>query len=719
MTKKRALALLALLVSAVLFAGIRPAAATNTGAGSALTLRVVDVSPNSPVISAKNEQLSFTLQLTNSSDIPVPKVSISGNRSDPISTETALRAQLRHPTPPDPDLAGKDLTGQTVTVPAHGSREITVITQTSTQTDSGICLCNPAIYPVYFTASWTDAQGTTHSTSAQTYFPAFNKTPTPMRVSWVWPLLDRPHRLAHSDLFTDDDLAHEVGPNGRLNDLLSTLERLTDTPVSLTVLIDPELIDELITMSHGYRYWSGDHLVTGTGQSAAMVWLTRLQTVLRDRDIELAATPYGDPAVDSLARHGLDWTNVPDAAFAGRVEQALGRSLQFDVAWPDGGFAHPVGLARLRRHGVHTVLLSDTAFRGPAPSTPAADALTTIPTARGPLTAAVLSTGLEAQVQAVTTTEPGLSALPALVASLAIQVVQAPTAAHSVVLAPARYADVDPISAARAIAATTSPPWARSVGLRAAAAGAVTPAPRAPLRLHLATPGIARSLAGTVKTVQRLEQPLAALFARPADASARLGALPAAEQRVLATGLLGDPAMAQAEAQVLLGTLTSIENGVRLVHPTVGTYTLTSKDAELPVTIDNRLDVPVKVRLRTSHEPGFSTPGIAKVHVVPAGQRVEVKIATHADQVRLIRLRVFLDTPGPAALQLGQPIQLTVHSTVLGMIGIVITIVASAVLAVALVLRFTRLWRKRRAHAAASPPRPPPVPLESAGAGAP
>lgn len=736
MTRGRAIALLLLMVSTLLLAAARPAAADDTTVGAALSLRVVDVLPNSPAISQHKTPLVFTLEVTNSSDVPVAKVVVGGNRSDPISSESALRAELSHPTPPHPELAGKDLPSRTVAVPAHSSREVTIVTTTSTETSAGICLCHQAIYPVYFTATWTDAQGQVRTTVAQTYIPAFNTAPTPMQVTWVWPLLDRPHRLAHSDLFTDDDLAREVAPDGRLNNLLSTLERVRSSPVRMTVLIDPELIDELITMSQGYQYWTDTGLVTGSGGAAASIWLSRLRAVLTDQNIELAATPYADPAVDSLSRHDLSWANVPDSAFTQRVEAALGRPLQFDMSWPNEGFAHPITMARLRQHGVRTVLLADTAFRGNDPTTPAQDALTTIATPHSELTGAVLSTSLENAVEAATAQAPGLSAVPDLVASLALQVVEAPTAAHSVVLAPSRYADVDPISAARAMEATTSLPWARSIGLRAAVSGGVTPAARAPMRTRLPTPGIPGEVARAVRSLQRLTPPLTALFARPADAAARLGGLPAAEQRVVATGLLGDPTAARANAQVLRRMVDALRRGVQLVHPAVGTYTLTSRDAELPVTIDNRLDVPVRVRLRTSREPGFSTPGIDKLHVVPAGQRVEVKIAAHVDQVRRIQLRVYLDTPGPDHLQLGQPIELTVRSTVLGTIGIVITIVAGAVLALALVYRFSRLWRKRRSNGGGATPPPGPTttpsgdpagapqpadpsgPLQSAGTGA-
>jgi hypothetical protein len=74
-------------------------------------------------------------------------------------------------------------------------------------------------------------------------------------VNFVWPLVDRPH-LGVGGVFLDDDLQAAVSPGGRLSILL---DGLTDTGASrlpagsVTMVIDPQLLDELDRMTSAYR----------------------------------------------------------------------------------------------------------------------------------------------------------------------------------------------------------------------------------------------------------------------------------------------------------------------------------------------------------------------------------------------------------------------------------------------------------------------------------
>ena len=80
--------------------------------------------------------------------------------------------------------------------------------QTSLQNGDGLCLCADAIYPLYFTVHYPGTAPTRVVGVAQTYLPAFGvSTPHPVQVGWVWPLIDRPHRVTSDTVFLDDDLA--------------------------------------------------------------------------------------------------------------------------------------------------------------------------------------------------------------------------------------------------------------------------------------------------------------------------------------------------------------------------------------------------------------------------------------------------------------------------------------------------------------------------------
>ncbi len=129
-----------------------------------------------------------------------------------------------------------------------------------------------------------------------TYLPAFYQKPAPDRVTWLWPLIDQPHRLLQDAVFTDDQLAGTVALGGRLDRALQVVEQVGPT-IPLTLVVDPELIDELAVMASntGYRVQSGAHTVSGTGRPAAVAWLDRLRT----RPREQSRTP---PGIHSLRR---------------------------------------------------------------------------------------------------------------------------------------------------------------------------------------------------------------------------------------------------------------------------------------------------------------------------------------------------------------------------------------------------------------------------------
>ncbi|RIJ79174.1 hypothetical protein D1871_00170 [Nakamurella silvestris] len=73
----------------------------------------------------------------------------------------------------------------------------------------------------------------------------------PIEVNMLWPVIDRPH-VAADGSFLDDDLALSLANGGRLDSVLDVLEQSTPPAGSVTLVVDPELLDELDRMSHGY-----------------------------------------------------------------------------------------------------------------------------------------------------------------------------------------------------------------------------------------------------------------------------------------------------------------------------------------------------------------------------------------------------------------------------------------------------------------------------------
>jgi len=73
----------------------------------------------------------------------------------------------------------------------------------------------------------------------------------PIEVNMLWPVVDRPH-VAADGSFLDDDLAPSLRSGGRLDTVLDVLEESRPPTGSVTLVVDPELLDELDRMSRGY-----------------------------------------------------------------------------------------------------------------------------------------------------------------------------------------------------------------------------------------------------------------------------------------------------------------------------------------------------------------------------------------------------------------------------------------------------------------------------------
>jgi hypothetical protein len=190
----------------------------------------------------------------------------------------------------------------------------------------------------------------------------------------------------------------------------------------------------------------------------------------------------------------------------------------------------------------------------------------------------------------------------------------------------------------------------------------------------------------------------ALLDSRDPAARAFVAGLPIAIQRA-ESAAWGDKLFAGAGAAFandLSTTVDTITNGVHIGNPQNSSYTLASNTADLPITVDNELPYAVNVRVKITTNPaglpGFSTKSLPVQHV-DSKQKKTVKIHTTTTARGRIRINAVLLTPDNVEISSQA---LTVRSTALGFVGVLITIVAGAVLALALIVRFTRRWQHRR-----------------------
>ncbi|MER7717492.1 DUF6049 family protein [Streptomyces flaveolus] len=126
------------------------------------------------------------------------------------------------------------------------------------------------------------------------------------KTTYLWPLVSTTHMAAETGpneeqtpVFLNDDLAKEISPGGRLNQMV-TLGKDLD----VTWVVDPDLLASVDAMTGSYRVRNGDDTVRGTHQEVAKQWLADLQDAVTDK--EVVALPFADPDLASLAHNGTD-----------------------------------------------------------------------------------------------------------------------------------------------------------------------------------------------------------------------------------------------------------------------------------------------------------------------------------------------------------------------------------------------------------------------------
>ena len=482
-------------------------AATTVGSPS-VTVTLDSMSPRSPDATKPAQKVTFRVTITNDTDTTYSDLQLGLQRGLPIDQQNLLDAAIAKPPETDYHVPSpKDL--------KHGLLPRQTITGTyqTTPSSDDMCLCFGGVYPYALVVKGvTDpSTGLVEVGRTQVFVPSFQQAPKPVQVGWVWPLLDTPHRTLESNVFTDETLAGEVGPGGRLNRALRVAE-LVAGKVRLTLVIDPDLLDSLAVMAAptGYRVQkAGGGTVAGTGGQLAAAWLARLKAVRAEHDVVLTA--YADPDVNAITRAGLKYSTALDPQVQARISPTLDGDFSSDLlTWPAGDALTSRALDALVGGGASTVLLSDASLPGQNKTEPKPDAISPLPAAAGQADALVTDSAIQKTVNRALK----LGANPAadeqtLLAQLAIRAEQQPTKSHFVVITPDRYVDTNPAIAAALILETRGTGWSTPIGLRTAL-DTVKPVDRGALQTQVEDPS-AELHPDDMSSLARIEQQVASM----------------------------------------------------------------------------------------------------------------------------------------------------------------------------------------------------------------
>ncbi|MBF6176087.1 hypothetical protein IU476_31950 [Nocardia blacklockiae] len=403
---------LALAVLAAPFAG--PAAAQPAGSGSStsapkfLKLTLDSVTPNT-VTTSSDSVLTVSGTVTNIGDRVVDDVSVRIQRASAITTPSGLRSTLRldqvnyDVVAPFQDVTEQLTPGQRkqfslrigVRDGVHGG---------GAPVSSSLGITEPGVYPLLLNVNGEPAYGNqARLDDARFLLPVVGLPPTstdakeagaqavppntdaPVATTMVWPLADRPRRVAGipgsvdgKDLLTDDELAGELAPGGRLDQLLSALESTVRPDAArepgrsgpglasaVCLAIDPDLLLTVSDMIDGYRVLASPSdpdgpTRDGAGSTAAQSWLDRLRTLAPS--MCTVALPFAQVDIGALAAvHDPELTARAIDAPADIVDSLLSVKSVRGVALPASGSLDAEGATLLAGHGYQTSVLADNA----------------------------------------------------------------------------------------------------------------------------------------------------------------------------------------------------------------------------------------------------------------------------------------------------------------------------------------------------------------------
>ncbi|MFE1959739.1 DUF6049 family protein [Streptomyces sp. NPDC059479] len=412
-------------------------------------------------------------------------------------------------------------------------------------------------------------------------------------LTYLWPLISSTHLSAETGsddqqtpVFENDDLAEELAPGGRLEQMVSLGNQL---PV--TWVIDPDLLATADAMTGNYSIRSGNTTVPGTNQAMALKWLNELEKAVQGRKV--VALPFGDPDLASLAHRGKDVSGAlshlqPATDVAGKtVETVLHVKPSVDFAWPVDGAIDPSIVDVATSAGAHHVITRSDSLQ---------DNLSYTASAARPIgggtTAVVADTRLSTAFQGdMTATGSSTLAVQKFLAQSLALTLQEPDNQRSIVVAPQRMPTAGQAqSMARALRGLDTERWTEPSDLITAAAAtpdddATTKVPgsgRYPKKLRgqeLPT----QAFLDIQRTQSRLDN-FKAILSSPDRVAAPFGN---AIGRAVSTSWRGDRDSAQQYRDTVESYLLGLTNEVQLIPKSV--LTLSGRSATIPVTVQNKL----------------------------------------------------------------------------------------------------------------------------------
>lgn len=647
-----------------------------------------------PAAPGPDDTLSIAGRVRNTGTSPLREVEVRLlTRRSPL----ALRGDVARRTSVDAETGDLDLVPdvgiELPDVPA-GATERFTLTMPLAELDLG----EFGVYPLAVQALSTGAPAATLPTVLP-WMPE-DAEPSPTSLAWLWPA---PARFG-PDGTVEEDLAAALAPGGRLDSLVRAAR--TSKQANAAVLLDPLLLEMAASLRQADQ-------TTATPSPAASssppppdpAWLTAL------RSGPSYLLPYGDP--DLMALHRAGQLEAVHAAVerAQRVARMAGLD-DTPLAWPVGGAA-TAAAARSVAPLVRAVLLADEAMppqEAPA-YTPAGRATLTTPA--GPADVLLADTVLS-ELAAVRPVEDDPARTPgalrqAFLAETAMITAERPAVSRTVLVAPARGWDPDPALAAELLGLAGEVPWLRPTAPSEMLATAAPDLPRsAPVYPSAARAAeLPTAYLRDVAALERSSRTVSSVLADPAAEYDRAAASAAELRSAALRPALRDGAPARApvayarqRADLLAEARREVERRRERVRIVPASVTLGARQGPVPVTVINRTDQAVTVRVQlTPQLPRLVLTESPEVSI-PAGRRAQVNVPATAVANGPVTVDARLLTGDEVY---AEPVPIPVRVTTVDQLGTYLTLGAGILLIVGLVLRTVRRRRARRTDTVSGP----------------
>ncbi|MEU5210914.1 DUF6049 family protein [Streptomyces sp. NPDC020742] len=630
-----------LLTGVPLLAGLLQAPLASSAQAAPSDAHAVDVTIDSmsPTTPGKGDTVTVSGTLTNDSRSTITGAHLGMLRGDALGSRSAIEAVTRR-TGYLPGVDGPEVKGhkQKIDTLAPGARRpfsLSVPVKDLRLDDDGVYQIGVSVSGHSQASSYEQVLGIDRTFLPWQASDAGKKT----QLTYLWPLISSTHLTAETDadaqqtpVFRNDDLAAELAPGGRLQQMVALSKNL---PV--TFVIDPDLLATVDAMTKSYRV-NGPDGPMGKNQAVAKQWLHDLEEAAKSH--EVVALPFGDPDLASLAHHGKGVPSAlshlgPATDLADKtVDTILGVTPRTDFAWPTDGAIDSSVVDVATSAGAHNVITRSDSLRENG-------RLSYTPTSARPIgggNTAIVSDATLSRAFEGDMSKAGASAhaIQEFLAQTHMVNLQDPDRQRSIVVAPQRMP-----SAGQAHAMATalrdleeSGRWTQPLNLSAAAKAKPDPRASRQVPSTAAYPSSLRRQELPTSAFRQIQGTQAALddfqviLAQPERVVTPFGN---AMMREMSTEWRGDASGASAFRRSVRSYLDGLTKKVHLIQKSDAT--LSGRSATIPVTVQNNLVQGVKgMTLRlTSSQPNRLDVGKSQEITVDGGHSQSFKFDTTAN----------------------------------------------------------------------------------------